>query len=173
MMLIRDQLKGKYSEGDALAIYQAVKATEDFVAFARTYMYDEEDSVTRNALWGLTKATDEELSQLQSLLYEFMDISMKHNSSSLRRIALNIIERLEIATNDLRTDFYDYCLEHMVDVNEYPGIQSLCMKLGFRMASFYPELMQEFMRMVEGMEIGYYKPAVMSVRKRILSGKLK
>lgn len=34
-------------------------------------------------------------------------------------------------------------------------------------------LMQEFLRIIEGMEISYYKPAVKSVRNRILNGKLK
>lgn len=61
----------------------------------------------------------------------------------------------------------------MADVNEYPGIQSLCMKLAFRMSQFYPELMDELIRTVKGTEMEYYKPAVKSVRNRILSGKLK
>jgi len=39
------------------------------------------------------------------------------------------------------------------------------------MCSFYPELMDELKRTLEAMEIDYYKPAVKSLRKRILSGK--
>lgn len=173
MMITREQLKGSYSEGEAMAIYNEVKATKDFAAFARTYMYDEDYQVARNALWGLTKATDAELSQLQPMLHTFIDLTISHSNASVRRIALNIIERLIIKEDDLRTDFYDFCLNHMVDVNEFPGIQSLCMKLAYRMAAFYPELMQEFLRIIEGMEISYYKLAVKSVRNRILNGKLK
>ena len=85
----------------------------------------------------------------------------------------NVVEKLKISEDDLRTDFLDFCFEHMMDVEEYPGIQSVCMKLAFRMCSFYPELMDELKRTLEAMETDYYKPAVKCVRNRILSGKLK
>ena len=54
-----------------------------------------------------------------------------------------------------------------------PGIQSVCMKLAFRMCKFYPELMDELKRTLKAMEIDYYKPAVKGVRNKILNGKLK
>ena len=40
-------------------------------------------------------------------------------------------------------------------------------------AEYLSELMDELKRTIEAMEIDYYKPAVRSVRSRILSGKLK
>ena len=86
---------------------------------------------------------------------------------------MNVIERLKISEEDLRTDFLDFCLEHMVSLNEFPGIQSLSMKLAFRMCEFYPELMEELKRILQAMDIGYYRPAVKGVRNKILSGKLK
>ncbi|MBR3079881.1 MAG: hypothetical protein IKH01_08705, partial [Prevotella sp.] len=95
------------------------------------------------------------------------------DNSSVRRLSLNVIERLEMSENDLRTDFLDFCFEHMIDVEELPGIQSVCMKLAFRMCKFYPELMDELKRTLEAMEIDYYKPAVKGVRSKILSGRLK
>jgi hypothetical protein len=62
-------------------------------------------------------------------------------------------------------------MEHMVAGDEFPGVQTLCMKLAYRMCSFYPELKEEFMRILDVMEIEYYKPAVMGLRAKILSGK--
>ncbi len=70
-------------------------------------------------------------------------------------------------------DFLDFCFEHTASIEEFPGIQTLCMKLAYRMCSFYPELMDELKRTLEAMEIAYYKPAVKCLRKRILSGKFK
>lgn len=172
-MITREKLKGAYSEGEALAIYNEVKSTNNFIGFALDYMHDEDYHVARNAIWGLTKASDEELYQLQSILHKFIDLALSTDNSSVRRLSLNIVERLEMEEDDLRTDFYDFCFEHMVDVNEYPGIQSLCMKLAYRMSFFYPELREELIRAVEGMEIEYYKPAVKSVRNRIIAGKFK
>lgn len=172
-MITRERLKGACSEGEALAIYQEVKASSDFAGYCRRYMHDEDYQIARNMLWSLTKATNEELSQLQPMLHELIDLAMQHENSSVRRLSLNVIERLTMTEEDLRTDFLDFCLDHMTRIEEYPGIQSLCMKLAHRMCKFYPELMEELIRTVRDMDIDYYKPAVKSVRNRILAGKLK
>ena len=184
MAITEERLKQTFSEGGAQEIYQEVKSTDDFLGFARQYAFSQDYRVARSALWGLTKASKEELAQLQVILNEIIDQAMQTENSSVRRLSLNIIERLrvgerssgmrlEMSEEDLRTDFLDFCFEHMIDVEEYPGIQSVCMKLAFRMCKFYPELMDELKRTLEAMEIDYYKPAVKCVRNRILNGKLK
>ena len=171
-MITEDRLRQTFSEGGAQEIYQEVKATGDFLGFARQYAFNEDYRVARSALWGLTKASKEELSQLQVILNEVIDQAMQTDNSSVRRLSLNIVERLELNEENLRTDFLDFCFDHMMDVEEYPGIQSVCMKLAFRMCKYYPELMDELKRTLEAMEIDYYKPAVKGVRNRILSGKI-
>ena len=173
MAITEERLRQTFSEGGAQEIYLEVKANGDFLDFARQYAFSEDYLVARSALWGLTKASKEELSQLQVILSEFINQAMQIDNSSVRRLSLNIIERLEMKEEDLRTDFLDFCFEHMIDVEELPGIQSVCMKLAFRMCSFYPELMDELKRTLEAMEIDYYKPAVKGVRSKILNGKMK
>ena len=173
MTITKDRLRQTFSEGGAQEIYQEVKASGDFLGFARQYAFSEDYRVARSSLWGLTKANKEELSQLQVILDKFIDQAMQTDNSSVRRLSLNVVERLELKEEDLRTDFLDFCFEHMMDVEEYPGIQSVCMKLAFRMCKYYPELMDELKRTLKAMEIDYYKPAVKCVRNRILSGKLK
>ena len=172
-MITEDRLRQTFSEGGAQEIYQEVKAMGDFLAFTHQFAFSQDYRVARSALWGLTKARKEELSQLQVILNELIDQAMLTDNSSVKRLSLNVVERLQFAEDDLRTDFLDFCFEHMIDVEEYPGIQSVCMKLAFRMCKFYPELMDELKRTLEAMEIDYYKPAVKCVRNRILSGKLK
>ena len=173
MAISEDRLRQTFSEGGAQEIYQEVKASGDFLGFARRYAFSEDYLVARSALWGLTKANKVELSQLQVILNELINQAMQTENSTVRRLSLNIVERLEMSEDDLRTDFLDFCFDHMIDVEEFPGIQSVCMKLAFRMCKFYPELMDELKRTLEAMEIDYYKPAVKCVRSRILSGKLK
>lgn len=171
MAITSERLKQTFSEGGAQEIYQEVMADGDFLGFARRYVFDSDYRVTRSALWGLTKATDKELAELQVILNKLIDQAMQTDNSSVRRLTLNIIERLKIDEDDLRTDFLDFCFEHMVSIEEFPGIQTLCMKLTYRMCTFYPELMDELKRTLEAMEIDYYKPAIKGLRKRILSGK--
>ena len=171
MAITSERLQLTFSEGGAQEIYQEVKTMGDFLGFANQYIFDRDYRVARSALWGLTKANKEELSQLQVILNELINQAMQTDNSSVRRLSLNIVERLEMSEDDLRTDFLDFCFEHMIDVEEFPGIQSVCMKLAFRMCKFYPELMDELKRTLEAMEIDYYKPAVKCLHKRILSGK--
>ena len=171
MTITRERLRQTFSEGGAQEIYHEVRAEGDFLGFAHRYVFDSDYRVARSALWGLTKASDKELSELHVILNELIDQAMQTKNSSVRRLTLNIIERLKMEEDDLRTDFLDFCFEHMVSFEELPGIQTLCMKLAYRMCSFYPELMDELKRTIEAMEIDYYKPAIKCLRKRILSGR--
>ena len=171
MAITSDRLRQTFSEGGAQEIYQEIKADGDFLGFAKQYAFDADYRVARSALWGLTKATNEELSQLQVLLDELINQAMQTENSSVRRLTLSVIERLELKEDDLRADFLDFCMEHMVAGDEFPGVQTLCMKLACRMCNFYPELKEEFMRIIDTMEIAYYKPAVKGLRDRILNGR--
>ena len=173
MAITSERLNQTFSEGGAQEIYQEIKAKGDFLGFAQRYAFDTDYRVARTALWGLTKAKDEELSELKVIYNELIDQAMQTENSSVRRLTLNIIEKLKMDEDDLRTDFLDFCFEHMVSIEEFPGTQTLCMKLAFRMCTFYPELMDELKRTLEAMEIDYYKPAVKCLRKRILSGKFR
>ena len=173
MAITSERLNQTFSEGKAQEIYQEIKANGDFLGFAQRYAFDTDYRVARTALWGLTKAKDEELSELKVIYNELIDQAMQTENSSVRRLTLNIIEKLKMDEDDLRTDFLDFCFEHMVSIEEFPGTQTLCMKLAFRMCTFYPELMDELKRTLEAMEIDYYKPAIKCLRKRIFSGRYK
>ena len=173
MAITTERLRQTFSEGGAQEIYQEVKAESDFIGFARRYIFDSDYRVARSALWGLTKASRSELSSLQEMLNELIDQAMQTENSSVRRLTLNIIERLTIGEDDLRTDFLDFCIDHAIMLDELPGIQSVSLKLAFRMCQFYPELMDELKRTLKTMDIEYYKPAVRGVRAKILNGTLK
>ena len=165
---LRSSLLASMGEYEALGIYNEVKKNNDFIGFTRQYMHDEDYRVARNALWSMTKATDSELSQLQPIYNELIDLAMKASNSSVCRLTLNIIERLKMEEDDLRSDFLDFCLDKMTAIDEPPGIQSLAMKLAYRMCKFYPELMNELIVTLKAMEMDFYTAAVKSVRNRIL-----
>ena len=116
MAITEDRLRQTFSEGGAQEIYQEIKASGDFLGFARQYAFSEDYHVARSALWGLTKACKEELPQLQVILNVFIDQAMQTDNSSVRRLSLNIVERLNMSEDDLRTDFLDFCFEHMMNV---------------------------------------------------------
>ena len=165
---LKTSLSASMGDYEALTIYNEVKKDNDFIGFTKRYMHDEDYRVARNALWAMTKATNSELSQLQPIYNELIDLAMTTNNSSVCRLSLNIIERLKMEEDDLRTDFLDFCLEKMTAIDGLPGIQSLAMKLAYHMCKFYPELMDELIVTLKAMEMDFYPPAVKSVRNRIL-----
>lgn len=169
MHISRNDLKGNYSEKLIISICFKVAESGDFLAFVKEYMYDDDSIVVRNALCALTKATDEELSQLNPIREELIDMAITSKNSSIRRPLFGIILRLDMNEGNVRTDFLDYCLAKMVDPDEVPSVQALCMKLSYKMCKFYPELLTELKRTLEAMEISYYTPAVKSVRNNILN----
>ncbi|MBQ0143542.1 MAG: hypothetical protein KBT06_12260 [Prevotellaceae bacterium] len=173
MGISRDDIKGNYSEALVTNLCFRVAETGDFLGFVKEYMYDDDPIVVRNALSALSKATDEELSQLNPIKDELMDMAIRCNNSSVRRALFGIIFRLEMNEEDIRTDFLDHCLEKMADPNEVSSIQALCMKLAYKLCKFYPELLTELKRALEAMEISYYTPAVKNVRSKILNKKYK
>ena len=54
MPITEDKLRQTFSEGAAQEIYQEVKASSDFLGFARRYAFSEDYLVARSTLWGLT-----------------------------------------------------------------------------------------------------------------------
>ena len=95
-MITEERLRQTFSEGGAQEIYQEVKAMGDFLGFARQFAFSQDSRVARSALWGLTKAGREELSQLKVILNKFIDQAMQTENSSVRRLSLNVVERLEL-----------------------------------------------------------------------------
>lgn len=169
MGISRNDIKGNYSEKLVTHICKQVARTGDFLGFVREYMHDDDAIVVRNAFSALTKATDEELSQLNPIRDELIDMAISCTNSSIRRALFGIILRLRMKKEDVRVDFIDHCIAKMADMNEVPSVQALCMKLAYKMCRFYPELLEELIRLIEAMEIAYYTPAVKSVRNKILS----
>lgn len=171
MNISQERLKAAKNEHEALTICNEVRVQKCILLFAKQYAFSSDYKIARNALWILTKATDDELSALQNMLTELINQALTTQNSAVCRLSLTIINRLTITKENLRTDFLDFCLQRMTSLTEYPGIQSVCMKLAFKMCSFYPELTDEFMRTISAMEFEYYTPAVKSVRNKILNRK--
>ncbi|MDO4948750.1 MAG: hypothetical protein Q4E55_01060 [Bacteroidales bacterium] len=127
-----------------------------------------DNRVARNAAWVLTHCRDEAVACLQEYMDRLIDRAMQTDNSSLRRLVLHLLERFDYEADGLRTDFLDFCLEHMQRMGEPSGVQSLCMKIALKLCRLYPELEGELMYILQNMEMTYYQPGVKSLRNRIL-----
>ena len=128
-------------------------------------LYDTDIRVARNAGWVLMHMP---ISQIKRLPQEqLIDFAMSTPDSSLRRFSLRLVDAQGMAKDEMRTDFLDFCLQHMVMLEEPPGVQSLCMKLAYRMCLFYPDLLHEFEETLKMMPSEHYKPGVRYLIKKL------
>ncbi len=150
--------------------YYGGKAKDpEFCEMVISFLKDEDPHVARNAAWVMTHFSQKLRKELRSRQNEFIDIIMSTDDNpGLRRLLLNVVEFQGIAEQDLRTDFLDFCLEHMCMPEEAPGIQALCMKLSFEQCKYFPELMHEFKEILLIMQNGY-AISMTGLRKKMLA----
>ena len=166
----RELLTERLGLAEAKGLCRRVYSQGASLIFAEC-LFDADACVARNAGWVLTQAAEEERLSLQPLQNRIVDLILATPSSAVRRLSLNLILSLPMEEDDLRTDFLDFCLNGMRSLEEPPGIQALCMKMAGRMCSFYPELMAEFRRTLELMEVEQYTPGVKHLWKKIMQEK--
>ena len=134
-------------------------------------IYNQNPIIARNSAWVMTHFSDKLITTFQPRINEFIDLIMTTDNISLKRLILNIVDRLTLSENNLRTDFIDFCLEHMMSLEEPPGVQTLCMKLAHKQCLFFPELQDEFYNLLNMMEIGNYATCVKSLHKKMVKTK--
>ena len=128
------------------------------------YVFDPDNRVARNAAWALTHKPASELLLLPQ--ERLADLALTTPDTSLRRLTLALIERQGIKEEDIRTDLLDFCLRHMVLLDEPSGVQALCLKLAHQMCGYYPELMHEFEETLNLMQPEQYKAGMSHLIKK-------
>jgi len=146
-------LSGRISGYDAKALAKA-----DFKEELFQLLFDPDKRTSDNAAWVLTHKAKGDINQLPQR--RLIDLALSTHDTSLRRLTLCLIERQGIPPEHIRTDFLDFCLRHMVMLEEPSGVRGLCMKLGYSMCSHYPELAHEFSETLNLMHAEHYKPGV-------------
>jgi hypothetical protein len=156
---IRNELQCRLSIDDIRSLAGRMPTEVLFEA-----IYDSDSQVARNAAWVLTHKPKSAIAHIPQ--ERLIDYALTTPDSSLRRLTLSLIERQGIAQEDIRTDFLDFCLGHMVMLEEPTGVQSLCMKLAHSMCSHFPELEHEFRQTIGLMHSEHYKPGLKHLIKK-------
>lgn len=133
-----------------------------------TLMFDEDKRVSENAAWILTHFdlhTNEWLYQKHD---ELIDEAMSTKSDSKRRLLLTLLLRQPFHEETVRTDFLDFCMEHMMSVAEPISVKAMCMKLAFEQYRFFPELLEELRNALEIMEPSMLTAGLRTARKNVM-----
>lgn len=143
--------------GDIKALAQRAHRDEKFREGLFAEMYGDDLREARNAAWALTHLPKEDTIYIDTRREELTAFAIATPDSSLRRLSLVLLERLEWGSDDIRTDLLDFCLEHMMLPDEPYGVKALCMKLAYYQCRHYPELCAELKQcllLMEPSELG-------------------
>lgn len=164
---MRDTQGNRIGIADIKALALEAETSTERMAEVVNLIHSDDSIVARNAAWVMTHFREGQIRALLPRQGEFIDLVLFTQNDSLRRLLMNVIERQGIREADLRTDFLDFCLEHMQLPAEAPGIQSLSMKLAYQQCRYYPELLAEFRNTLLMMQDGY-ATSLMGLRKKML-----
>ena len=162
MSELKTILSGRISGGDARAL-----AGGDFKEELFQLLFDDDKRTSNNAAWVLThlpKTEDAWLNERQNVL---IDEAMRTNSTTKRRLIMNLLDRTSFDPENIRTDFLDFCFNTMLS-NEPIGVKSLAIKLTYAQSVHYPELLEEFNTALQMMEPEVLPAALKHIRGKML-----
>ena len=161
MSELKTKLSGRISGSDAKAL-----AKGDFKEELFQLLFDEDKRTSDNAAWVMThlpKTANAWLTERQNIL---VDEAMRTESTTKRRLIMNLLERTTFEPDHIRTDFLDFCFNIILS-NEPVGVKTLAIKLTYAQSVYYPELLEEVNATLRMME-----PEVLPAALKHLRGKM-
>ncbi len=127
-------------------------------------LHGENRDVAVHSAWALTHLPKTDNGFIAAHREELVGLATTTGDTSLRRIVLTLLERLEwsVPTGqeeppDYYVELLNFSMEHLMMPAEPYGVRSLCMKLAYTLSIPYPELLDELRQcllMIEPTELG-------------------
>lgn len=139
----------------------------DRIQYLYSHIFSQDELTASNALWVYTHLPEETIAWLQSRQDELIDLALTTQSVRIRRLSMNILERLDFTQDMIRGDFLDFCLDRINSCDAY-AVRALSMKLAYKQCRFYPELIQELNTRLNLLSDDELSPGLRSARHKIL-----
>ena len=162
MSELKTILSGRINGSDAKALSRG-----DFKEDLFQLLFSEYKRISDNAAWVMThlpKTANAWLTERQNIL---IDEAMRTESTTKRRLIMNLLERTPFQQDSIRTDFLDFCFNTMLS-DQPIGVKSLVIKLTYAQSKFYPELLEEFNTALQMMEPEVLPAALKQIRGKML-----
>lgn len=127
-----------------------------------------------HAAWALTHLPKQDNGSIAKHREELAALATTTADTSLRRITLSLLERIdwELQDSDDAPESYvallNFSMEHMMMGDEPYGVRALCMKLAYTLSLPYPELLEELRRSLTMIEPAELSAGVRHTRNKIL-----
>ncbi len=133
-----------------------------------SYLYDKDKRTSDNAAWVMTHLPSDDDDWLTYRQHELIDLAMRTESITMRRLTMTILLRTQFKSDDVRTDFLDFCLDMMMRPDQPNGVRSVAMKLAYLQCRPFPELLAELRQTLDIMETEFLSPALRTTKRNIL-----
>ena len=127
-------------------------------------LYDNDETIAFQAAWVMCHFSKTDNKWLLKKQNELIDLLLICEHSGKRRLILNLLLKQQ-QTNPPRTDFLDFCMERMFSKKELPGVQTICIKLAYKLCCQIPELLNVYIQTLELSEPDLLHPSVRAVIK--------
>ncbi|MBR1785099.1 MAG: hypothetical protein IJ760_06660 [Bacteroidales bacterium] len=132
-------------------------------------LHSADTTEARNAAWALTQLPPSDNTLIAARRNDLADIATTTTDTSLRRMVLALLERLEWTPADVRTNLLDFCLDRLSDPAEPCGVRALCVKLAHKQCHHWPELLNELGQTLSAMDADALKPGLRHCVKKTLA----
>lgn len=164
---LETRLSGRIHMEDIESIHYILRFNKQRREELYKLIFDKDIKLSYQALWACTHFSSSDKDWLQTKQQELIDEVINCPYNGKRRILLQLLEKQTFG-DTLRVDFLDFCLERMFTNQEPVGVQSLCLKLGYKLCQPIPELMQEYRTILEIQKAELLPPALRAARKNIM-----
>lgn len=130
-------------------------------------IWDRERKVSWRATWACEKISDAKPEWFGGKEDELISLLLNCNHDGMKRILLSILYKLP-TPEPVPVNLLDFSLQRMLDLKESAGVQSLCIKMAYKLCIKEPDLLYELKVYLENAEPGYYSVAVRTCLKNIL-----
>ncbi len=131
-------------------------------------VFDNKGRESRNAAWALTHLPSSDIKHIVPHRDSLVRLVLSTSDTSLRRLALALLERLPWEESDIRSDLLDFCLLRIVDESEPYGVRALCIKLAWLQCQHYEELCVELRHTLLMLEPSSLKPGIKNTWSKTL-----
>ncbi|MDD3036660.1 hypothetical protein [Bacteroides sp.] len=161
-----NQLSKRFHIEDIHSLIYQIKYNNSRKEELYQLIFDKDNYISYQALWTCSHFPPSERKWLEGKQEELINEVLRCPHSGKRRILLQLLEKQSFKDAS-RVDFLDFCLNHMLSKQEPPGIQSLCIKLAYKLCQPIPELLKEFWMTIEIAKEERMSPAIASVIRNI------
>lgn len=142
------------------------KAPQDFTSLYELIKHTD-SKVSWRAAWACEKLCDLHPDWFIPYYEELTMRALTCQHSGTRRILLSILFKLPVPAL-LPIPLLDFCLLRMLSPEEPAAVQSLCIRLAYKIGKAEPELLGELGFYLQSADTSYYSPAVNHSIKKII-----